>query len=176
MSVELAAVVAVVLLVLVLVQLLTHIAPVFLLDALDHLIWKVPARPFLEAASTLHPLVRSLAMAAAIVCGFGMVLSLARATGLWIVWPAAALVLFLAVGFGVAFATMLWPVTLTAGFVALWLGLGILERVGGEPTPFPEDGERASALNVMFVLSFLLATYASLVAIRARKRPRQGVD
>jgi hypothetical protein len=176
-SAEFVAFAVLILVVLALVQLFVHYVPAILIDALEQLIWKLPASPFLAVAPTTHPLIRLLAMAAALVCGFGMTLSLARWTGLWIVWPAAALVLFLAVGFGVAFATMLWPAALTAGFVVLWFGLGILERAGGEPVPFPEDGARVSALNVMIVITLLLSAYASMTAIRARERSkRRGID
>jgi hypothetical protein len=176
-SVEFVALAILILVVLALVQLFIHYAPGIFLDTLDHLIWKLPTRPFLAVAPTENPFVRSLTMATVLVCGFGMVLSLARWTGLWIVWPAAASLLFLAVGFGVAFATMLWPAALTAGFIVIWFGLGILERAGGEPVPFPEDGARVSVLNVTIFLTLLLSAYASATAIRARKlSARRDVD
>ena len=158
------------------VAIFTSYAPGFLLDALDRVVLHLPIRPFLAVTPTHDPVVRSFVMAAAIVCGFGLILSLSRQTGLWIVWPAAALVLFLAMGFGVAFATMLWPVVLTSGFIVLWFALGMLERAGGEPTPFPDDGPRVSVLNVMIVLTALLSGYASTLAVRARKEAVKRSD
>ena len=139
-----------------------------LLDVLDHLVMPLPMRPFLAITPTRDPVVRSFLMGAVLVCGFGLILSLSRQTGFWIAWPAGAVVLFLSVGFGVPFATMLWPVVLTAGFVVLWLALGVLERAGGDPVPFPDDGARVSALNIVIVLTALLSGYASEFAVRAR--------
>jgi hypothetical protein len=167
MSVHLVA--AAVFLVLIAAALYSRYAPELFLDAIDMLVMRLPIRPFLTMAPSRDPVVRSLVMGAALVCGFGLILSLSRQTGFWIVWPAAALVLFLAMGFGVAFATMLWPVVLTAGFVLLRVSLGVLERIGGNPVPFANDGPRVSILNVMIVLTALLSGYASALAVRARK-------
>jgi hypothetical protein len=156
-------------LVLVAVALLTRFLPGLFVDAVDLFIMRLPRRPFLALTPGRDPIVQSLVMGAVLVCGFGLILSLSRQTGLWIVWPAAALVLFLAMGFGVAFATMLWPIVLTAGFVVLRVTLGFLEQVGGEPVPFSDDGPRVSILNVMIALVALLSAYASTLAVRARK-------
>jgi hypothetical protein len=155
------------------VALFSRYAPVLFLDALDHLIMHLPMKPFLAMTPTRDPVVGSLVMAAVLVCGLGLILSLSRQTGLWIVWPVTALFLFCAVGFGVVFATMVWPVVLTSGLIVLWFALGVLERAGGEPVPFPGDGPRVSILNVMIVLTPLLAGYASALAMRARKTTEQ---
>ena len=167
MSTHLVAVAGI--LVLVAAAVLPKFLPGLFLDAVDLLLMRLPARPFLALTPSRDPVVQSLIMGATLVCGFGLILSLSRQTGFWIVWPAAALVLFLAMGFGVAFATMLWPVVLTAGFVVLRVTLGLLERVGGEPVPFSDDGPRVSILNVMIALAALLSSYASTLAVRARK-------
>ena len=167
MSIHLVA--AIVLLVFIAAAVLSQCLPGLFVAAIEHLLMRLPIRPFLAMAPSRDPVVQSFVMGAALVCGFGLILSLSRQTGLWIVWPAAALVLFLAMGFGVAFATMLWPVVLTAGFVVLRLSLGVLEQVGGDPVPFPEDGPRVSILNVMIGLTALLSGYASTLAVRARK-------
>lgn len=162
-------VVGVVFLIFIGVALFSRYAPILFLDALDHLVMHLPMKPFLAMTPTRDPVVGSFVMAAALVCGFGLILSLSRQTGLWIVWPAAGLFLFFAVGLGVALADMVWPVVLTSGLIVLWFALGMLERAGGEPVPFPEDGPRVSILNVMLVLTPLLSGYASALAVRARK-------
>lgn len=166
---NLALILAAVLLVAIGSVLFTRYAPGILLDALEHVVMHLPIRWFLALTPSRDPIVGSFVMAAALVCGFGLILSLSRQTGLWIVWPTAALVLFLAMGFGVAFATMVWPVVLTAGFLVLEAALGMLERFGGAPVPFPEDGPRVSILNVMIGLVALLSGYASTLAVRARE-------
>ena len=70
-------------------------APGMLLDVLDRLVMHLTMRPILAMTPTRDPVVRSFLMGAVLVCGFGLILSLS-------------------VGLGVAFATMLWPVVLTA--------------------------------------------------------------
>jgi hypothetical protein len=157
------------LLVVIVSVILTRYAPGMLLDALDHVVMHMPIRPFLAITPTRDPVVGSFVMAAAIVGGFGLILSLSRLTGFWVIWPAAVLLLLLAIGFGVAFASLLWPIVLTAGLIVLRYVLGPLELAGGEPMPFPEDGARVSALNVMIGLTALLSTYASVLASRARE-------
>ncbi len=151
------------------VALFSRYAPVLFLDALDHLVMHLPMKPFLAMTPTRDPVVGSFVMAAALVRGFVLILSFSRQTGFWLMWPAAALFLFFAVSFGVAFATMVWPVVLTSGLIVLWFALGVVERSGGNPVPFPEDGPRISILNVMIVLTPLLSGYGSALAVRARK-------
>jgi hypothetical protein len=158
-----------VLLVMIVSVILSRYAPGMLLDALDHVVMHMPIRPFLAITPTRDPVVGSFVMSAAIVGGFGLILTLSRLTGFWVIWPAAVLLLFLAIGFGVAFASLLWPIVLTAGLIVLRYVIGPLEHVGGEPIPFPDDGARVSALNVMIGLTGLVSTYASVVASRARE-------
>ena len=167
MSTDLAL--GVVVLVLIATTLFTRYGPGVLLDSLDHVVMHLPRRWFLAMTPSRDPVVGPIVMAAATVAGFGIALVLAGRIGLWIIWPAAFLALILAIGFGVVFATMLWPVVLTAGFVVLRFVLGVLERAGGATTPFPADGPRISAFNITIALATLLSSYASALAIRARK-------
>lgn len=147
----------------------TRLAPGLILDALDHVVVHLPIRWFLAMSPSRDPVVGSFVMATAIAGGFGLVLTLSRQTGFWIVWPAAVLVLVLAMGFGVAFGTLLWPVAVTVGLFVLRPVLELLERAGGESISLADDGARISALNVMIGLTAMVATYASVLASRARE-------
>lgn len=174
MSFEL--VIGIVLLVALGVGVFTRLAPGLMLDVLHHVVMHLPIRWFLAISPSRDPVVGSFVMAAAITGGFGLILSLSRQTGFWIVWPAAVLVLVLAIGFGVAYGTLIWPVVLTAGLFVLRPVLGLVERAGGEPMPLPDDGARVSALNVMTALSAMVATYASVLASRARNTHNEQIN